>query len=178
MKRSHRPVERRERRQAGEIFLHTRPHDGPKKGQTQPGETQLNLVANFFELTKAPEWNLYMYSVSYEPNIESIGMRRAMLRQHVSTLGGYLFSGTTVFLSNFVGEVQCLNSRSREDVDYHVKLKFTKTVDLQSQEALTILNLIQRSAIRNLNMVLVGRNYFDKGAEVFIIWCRFFFAAI
>lgn len=163
--------ERRERRFAGEQFLRTRPHDRPKKGELMEGEEPVRLVTNYFKLERTPTWNLYMYSVQCEPNVESLGMRRALLRQHHERLGGFIFNGTSVLLSQHLGDVVCLNSRSREEEDYHVKLKFTKVLSLESQEALTILNLIQRSAIRNLNLVLVGRNYHDQAAEVSHFFC-------
>lgn len=130
-------------------------------------ETRVKLKSNYFALEKAPEWKIYKYHVTFDPEVEMAGFRRALLAQHKSELGGYLFDGIQMFATSYHGDLLCLTSRSREEEDYHLQLKFTKSVDMASTEALQILNLINRCAIRELGLVLVGRNYFDEKAKVF-----------
>lgn len=130
-------------------------------------EQPVKLIANYFSLGRTPQWNIFKYHVSFEPEVDMVGFRRALLAQHKEQIGGYLFDGMQIFVTHSLGDVLCLVSKSREGDEYHVTIKLTVAVDLASTEALQFLNLVQRGAMRNLGLVLVGRNYFDEIAKVF-----------
>lgn len=166
--RPQRPGGAEGRRDRREEIVHTRPKNAKSKiGLLGDGEKQVKLYANYFKLMKQPTWQIYKYHIEFEPEVVLLGLRRALIAQHKdSLLGGYLFDGMQIFILNKLDDVLCLTSKSRDETEYHLTLKLTKTVDMASTDALQILNLIQRLAIQKLKLSLVGRNYFDANAKV------------
>ncbi|CAH0716619.1 unnamed protein product, partial [Brenthis ino] len=78
--------------------LRTRPESiTSKKGKTG---TPLDLCANYFNVETTPNWSLYQYHVDIQPEEDSTGVRKALLRVHQKTLGGYLFDGTVLYTVN------------------------------------------------------------------------------
>jgi aubergine-like protein len=41
-----------------------------------------NLVANFVELTRAPQWTLHQYHVSFEPELDSTRLKCAIFKHN------------------------------------------------------------------------------------------------
>lgn len=155
------------RRDRRDEVVHTKPQNEKSKiGLLQDGETRVSLVANYFMLTKQPSWQIYKYHVEFVPDVVLSGLRRALVAQHKEILGGYLFDGMQLFILNKLEDTPCFISTSRDQTEYHLNLKLTKTVDMGSTDALQIMNLIQRLAIAKLKLSLVGRNHFDSHAKV------------
>jgi len=57
------------------------------------------LQSNYFKLETHTDWCLYQYRVDFAPDEENHFIRKALLRNHRATLGGYLFDGTMLFCS-------------------------------------------------------------------------------
>ena len=53
--------------------------------------------ANYFEVMKKPDWSLLQYRVDFVPEIDHMGVRKAMVRDHAATLGKYIFDGTLLY---------------------------------------------------------------------------------
>lgn len=146
----------------------TRPTDlASKKGLSG---TPVNIQANFFRLLKRPSWSLYQYRVDFTPEVLDTRLSKALIAQQRPNFGcGYLFDGTLLYLPKkleTVGDKIVFQSKSRENDDYVVELKFTLEVSMQTSMAMQILNLILRKATAGLKLQLVGRNYFDAAAKV------------
>lgn len=147
-------------------IIRTRPHDGERSFK---GGERVRLQANYFRLLKTPAWNIYKYHVSFEPEIAMVRLRNAMIMQHKEKIGGFLFDGTQLFLTRELDTergILMLNSETRTQEKYTLKLQFTKVVQMDEPESLQILNLILRRATSGLKLQLVGRNFFDAAAKV------------
>ena len=55
------------------------------------------VLSNYFELTNRPDMHLLQYRVDFLPEVDHIGVRKALLRQHQTALGKYLFDGTLLY---------------------------------------------------------------------------------
>ena len=52
------------------------------------------MTSNYFELLSRPDVHLLQYRVDFVPDVDHIGVRKALIRVHVTILGRYLFDGT------------------------------------------------------------------------------------
>lgn len=139
--------------------VRTRPHDESKIGNHP---NQLNLCANFFKLVRSPNWKITKYHVTFDPEVVSAPMRKAMVYQHKPQFGGYLFDGTQLFLIRSLPATETvLISKSREGVEYKLTVRFTKEVAPEDMEFSQILNLILRRAMDGLKLKLINRNFYD-----------------
>lgn len=149
-------------------FCETRPTElNSKKGSSG---IPINIQANFFRLLKSPSWSLYQYRVDFTPNVLDTRLSKALIAQQRPNFGcGYLFDGTLLYLTKKLEIVDgkiVFQSKSRENDDYAVELKFTSEVSMKTSTATQVLNLILRKATAGLKLQLVGRNYFDAAAKV------------
>lgn len=146
----------------------TRPANlNTKKGTSgQP----ITIQTNYFRLLKTPTWSLYQYRVDFTPEVLHSGLRKALIAQQRENFGcGYLFDGTLLFLSKKLDATDnkiIFHSKSRENDDYAVELKFISVVSMKTSASLQILNLILRRAMHGLKLQLVARNYYDAAAKV------------
>lgn len=58
------------------------------------------LQSNYFQLRTHTDWRLYQYRVDFLPEEDHTGIRKALLRDHKASLGGYIFDGSLLFTSN------------------------------------------------------------------------------
>lgn len=141
-----------------------RPH---RKNESR--ENRVSLEANYFRLNRKPTWTISRYHASFEPEVEAARFRAALIAQHKSVIGNFLFDGGQVFAArrlDLADDQVTFESRSREGQAYRVTLKFTGAISGDSREFSQILNLIQRRATKALNFQLVGRNYYDPNSKV------------
>ena len=57
----------------------------------------ITLGANYFELKSRPNMHLLQYRVDFTPDIDHIGVRKALVRSYEAQLGKYLFDGTLLY---------------------------------------------------------------------------------
>lgn len=143
--------------------------------QTRPPEldsktgvtgNSVRLTANFFRMVKSPTWSLYQYHVDFAPEVEVNAVRKGLLRVHTATLGGNVFDGTTLYLTNRLNQdVSEYFSKNRLGENIRMTLKFVGLVSMREGRSLQILNIIMRKALEGLNLQLVGRNFFDAAAK-------------
>lgn len=65
----------------------------------------VQLQANYFKLKSRPDWCLYQYRVDIAPDEDRTIVRKALLRTHKATIGGYMFDGTLLYTSNPLPQV-------------------------------------------------------------------------
>lgn len=51
-------------------------------------------MANYFTVQTTPQWCLYQYHVDIDPEEDSTGVRKALLRVHANTFGGLVLLHT------------------------------------------------------------------------------------
>lgn len=137
-----------------------------KKGSTGP---MLQLKTNYFRIQRKKEWGLYQYHVDFAPEIDVTGVRKSLLRAHRSQFNGFLFDGsmlwTTTRLEN---DPSTITTQRNDGSPVIITIKFTKEVIMTESASLQILNVILREAMQGLKLQLVGRNFFDAIAKVYI----------
>lgn len=57
----------------------------------------MDLIANYFEVISRPDMHLLQYRVDFSPEIDHMGVRKALVRTHEDQLGKYLFDGTLLY---------------------------------------------------------------------------------
>ena len=62
-------------------------------------------MANFFELIRRPDMHLLQYRVDFVPELDHLGLRKKLVREHEATLGKYLFDGTLLYVIKRLPEV-------------------------------------------------------------------------
>ena len=59
----------------------------------------LQVTGNYFKLCSVPDWRLYQYHVKFEPEEDRPFIRKQLLKEHKSKIGGYLFDGMILYAS-------------------------------------------------------------------------------
>lgn len=154
----------------------TRPNEKP---QSYRGGIRVPLSANFFRLPKTPEWTIYKYHTTFEPECLLIRLKNAMIAQHKDQIGGFIFDGVQLFVTRELSnEIVILESRARDETVYKITCKFTKVVSPNSRDYIQVLNLILRRANAALNWKLVNRSYYDADAMVNIKCLKLHFSVL
>ena len=111
------------------------------------GDT-LPLLCNYFKLNKTPAFQgLFQYNVSYNPQIESRGLRRGLLNEHKELLGSVrAFDGMVLFLPHRLPEKSTKVVSTKKSDESRVELTITLTADfpIESPQTLQVMNLIFR----------------------------------
>ena len=139
--------------------IHTRPEGLDKRGNSG---TSVKVCSNFFELTKLPTRNIYQYAVSYNPEVDSKRARTALLYAHSDVIGNMrIFDGMTLYSPiELEGETPLVSKRKSDDVDIHITVKFTNTLQINSPASLQLYNTIFRKLLSNIGMKQIGRYYY------------------
>jgi aubergine len=137
-------------------------------GRTNVIDQVVRLKANFFRVETKQKFSVSLYRVDFNPETEIIGLKRNLIQQHRDRLGNFLFDGgAQVYLMRDLGVNEILlQSVSREDVRYEVRLRKTRVVLYTEGMFLQVMNLVVRQAMQHLNLKLVGRDFFDDAAAV------------
>lgn len=131
--------------------------------------TVIDLLANYLRVQKDKNFSLQQYHVNFIPDIDIPIVRKALIREHKKTLGGYLYDGvSTVYLTKSL-EKESTDFVGRLKDDSLVKITVKNTMNFipsTDGRMMQLLNLILRRAMEGLNLQLVGRNYFDAAAAI------------
>ncbi|XP_068632882.1 piwi-like protein Siwi [Battus philenor] len=127
----------------------------------------LDLLANYFVVETTPQWRLYQYHVDISPEEDNTGVRKALLKIHSKTLGGYLFDGTVLYtIKRLHPEPLELYSDRRTDGErMRLLIKLTCDVSPGDYHYIQIFNIIIRKCFNLLQLQIVGRDFFDPVAK-------------
>ncbi|XP_072938555.1 piwi-like protein Siwi [Epargyreus clarus] len=164
-------VGRGSRRGGGRILpeqmtvLRTRPATvTSKKGSTG---MPLDLMANYFTVETTPQWRLHQYHVDISPEEDRTHVRKALLRIHNKTLGGYLFDGTVLYtVKRLHPDPMELYSDRNDGERFRIMIKLTCDVCPGDYHYIQVFNIIIRKCFNLLQLQLVGRDFFDPSAKV------------
>jgi aubergine-like protein len=163
-------TERRPRR--GDVVVsepHTRPdHCEDKRGSVgQP----LKVATNYFELTMAPDFNLYQYHVSFAPEIVNKRMRSQMVKEHKDLLGETrAFDGMILFLPRKLPQNPTEVYSTRQSDGEKVRITFALTNELppNSPTCLQMYNIIFRRILAMIDCQQIQRHYYAPSMAVTI----------
>ncbi|CAH2108301.1 unnamed protein product [Euphydryas editha] len=147
-------------------ILRTRPDQiTSKKGS---GGTPLDLTANYFAVETTPNWSLYQYHVDFSPDEDSTGIRKALLRVHAKTLGGYIFDGSVLYTVTRLHPepLELYSDRKTDGARMRLLIKLTCQVSPGDYHYIQIFNIIIRSCFSIMQLQLMNRDFFDPAAKI------------
>ncbi|XP_030647575.1 piwi-like protein 2 [Chanos chanos] len=111
---------------------------------------------------------VFQYHVTFTPNVESMGMRFGMMREHRSTTGDVVaFDGSILYLPVQLQEVVRLKSvRKTDNQEVDIKIQMTKILPPNSDLCIPFYNVVLRRVMKILGLKLVGRSHYDPTSAV------------
>ncbi|XP_051547621.1 piwi-like protein 2 [Myxocyprinus asiaticus] len=113
---------------------------------------------------------VFQYHVTFTPNIESIGMRFGMMKEHRPTTGEVVaFDGSILYLPKRLDEVVHLKAeRKTDNQEIDIKIQLTKILPPSSDLCIPFYNVVLRRVMKILGLKLVGRNHYDPNGIVIL----------
>jgi aubergine-like protein len=158
----------RGRRQVNVESVRTRPATlNSKKGTS--GRVVM-LQSNYFRLETHTDWCLYQYRVDFAPDEERTIVRKALLRNHRATLGGYIFDGTILYSSvRFPQDpLEFISVRTEDETRIRITVRLVGDLAQGDAHYIQFFNILMRKCLSHLNLQLVGRNFFDAKAKIIV----------
>lgn len=137
-----------------------------KKGT---GGQPIKVTSNHFRLLKTTDWSLYQYRVDFSPEEDRNNIRKALLKDHKSTLLGeaYMFDGSMLFTIRRLPQdkMEVFSTRDSDKEKIRITIKFTNELALGDYMYIQLFNIILRNCIDLMDFQLVGREYFDPNLK-------------
>uniref|UniRef100_A0A182PI90 Piwi n=1 Tax=Anopheles epiroticus TaxID=199890 RepID=A0A182PI90_9DIPT len=132
--------------------------------------TKILLKTNYFRLLRKEDSVIFQHRVDFEPTVEDPRVMQALIRTQGPLFGPYIFDGTMLFLYHKLKteEIELQVKDPRTDILYKVRIRRVGTVDMTSEKACLILNLMHRQAMASLKLLPINRNFFDPLAKISI----------
>jgi aubergine-like protein len=132
--------------------------DEPKRGVS--GQN-LQLAVNYIPIQQQTG-GVYQYAVAFAPEVESRGIRSAMVNEHTDVIGKVkAFDGCQLFLPIRLPQVKTEFTSKRLTDGVLITITVTLVKVLEADQCVQLYNIIFRRVMRHLKMQQVGRNYFD-----------------
>nr|AGH30330.1 piwi [Nilaparvata lugens] len=152
-------------------FIRTKPDSCANK-QGVTGQ-KVVCTANYFAIETKADWHLYQYRVDFNPEEDRTMVKRALLSNHRAQLGGgFVFDGTMLFTHQRLAPdpMELVSKRKHDDqfITMTVRMVDKDAIKYGDQTYLQVLNIVVRKCIANLDMTLLGRNYYDPKAKITI----------
>lgn len=146
--------------------INTRPKELKSKQGT--AGTPVTLSANYFKLVNHTDWALYQYRVDFSPEEDRTVKRKALLKIHKDVLGGYIFDGTVLFVSHRLNPepMELYSKRDSDEEKIRITIKKAGDLVMGDHHYIQLFNILMRKCLSNLQLQMVGRNYFDASARV------------
>ncbi|XP_076451619.1 piwi-like protein 1 [Babylonia areolata] len=118
------------------------------------------LAVNYIEL-RAKNKNIYQYHVTFNPVIDSKGMRCGLLNEHKDKLPVKLFDGSIMYMPERLPQenTQLISTRRTDGAQISINIKFTKS--LPTEQCPQLYNILLRKIMSILKLCQVGRYYYN-----------------
>ncbi|XP_059490462.1 piwi-like protein Siwi [Neocloeon triangulifer] len=129
----------------------------------------INLLSNYFELSRTPDFTFYQYFVSFTPEVDRIGERKFMLKLHMPTLRGYVFDGATLFSTfKYQADPLILSAINTNGEQITISVTAVKEVHNTSNNFNQLLNILARRCLSLMGLTRLGRDFYDPQAKIMI----------
>ncbi|XP_043469025.1 piwi-like protein Siwi isoform X2 [Leptopilina heterotoma] len=151
-------------------ILRTRPdHVVDKRGKNYGALVQLET--NYFQFNTKTNWSLHQYRVDFSPEEDRTFVKRRLFNRIPNTMFvPNIFDGSVLTTIHEIKESMEFAVTHTEDESKVVHIKIRHVASLLNKADygyIQLFNLLSRRALENLNLQLIGRNYFDpKGTVV------------
>jgi len=125
------------------------------------------MTSNFFEILSKPNMHLMQYRVDFNPEIEHMGLKMGLLKNHMNTLGKHVFDGTLLYCTTKLPQPLELFSNRKSDGSA-VGMTFRLVAEITKEDAtyVHVMNIIIRRCLKMLDLTMVKRDYFDSHAAI------------
>uniref|UniRef100_A0A3Q3RHZ1 Piwi-like protein 2 n=1 Tax=Mastacembelus armatus TaxID=205130 RepID=A0A3Q3RHZ1_9TELE len=149
------------------VHMYSLLSEPPKKAGTKGAP--ITISSNHIQILCKNE-AVYQYHVTFTPNVESMGMRFGMMKEHRSTTGEVVaFDGSILYLPVKLNDVVVLKSLRRTDnEEIQIKIQMTKILPPNSDLCIPFYNVVLRRVMKIIGLKLVGRNHFDPESAVIV----------
>jgi len=122
------------------------------------------LLSNYFPLKKECNWCLYTHSVTFSTDIDSIGMRRRILRGSKEEIGSFIYDGTTLYSSKQLS-MQVKGNDKLTNQEIIATIKFVGRLIPGEPMYMQFYNIMLRKCLFGMKLEQLGRNFYhpDKG---------------
>ena len=147
----------------------TRPKNLDKNGRSEE-DVIVKMKANYFQFRQEKRISITAYRLDFEPVTEIFGLRKFLVNQQRSVLGGLVYDGANqIYLMRPVSDdPTSLQSTSRDGQQFTLTLRSPRVINYTEGIFLQVYNLMVRNAMRSLNLQFIGRNHYDANAAVSI----------
>jgi len=150
-------------REQRDVQIYTRPSaEFVKLGKTG---SPIPVTSNYFELIKRPDMHLLQYRVDFTPDVDHIGVRKALIRVHENVLGKYLFDGTLLYnVTRLPQPLELHSKRVSDGSDVMVSFRLVGEIHKEDATYTSVMNIILRRCLGMLNLTMWKRDYYDPAA--------------
>ncbi|CRL03804.1 CLUMA_CG016148, isoform A [Clunio marinus] len=148
----------------------TRPKNLESKSGEAEGQKKVLVKANYFRVRKTGNFNVTSYRVDFDPVIEIPFVRNSLIRAVREQIGNYIYDGANqIYLTKpFQQKEVQFESTSAEGQTNTITIRSPRDIRFTESEFLQVMNLVMKSAMRGLNLQLVGKNLYDAAAATTI----------
>ncbi|XP_035709089.1 piwi-like protein Siwi [Folsomia candida] len=146
--------------------LRTRAEGLDKQGQSG---TARRFFVNYFQLQMKKTIEFRLYLVTFDPEIDHIPKRKALVRMREADIGPYLFEGTQLFTTRIIPMENLRFEASFPDKTeevWTVNIDFIRQCDHREPIVTQLYNVLVKKAQEKLSLALLGRYYFDAEQKV------------
>lgn len=128
------------------------------------GGQEISVLTNYFRV-RVPDTSLYQYDVKFDPAVESVPVRKALLYSESHKLGGaYIFDGMSDLKA--LHEIPPSNTflsavRQHDNMVIAITINFVGKVSFASPEMMRFYNTQMRRNLSHLGMQQIGRFFFE-----------------
>lgn len=139
--------------------------------KTSDDGKKVELSANYFKIHLSSSFVIKAYEATFAPEIEERSSRRKLIQSQNILLGDFIYNGTgLVYTFQVLAEPRYeIKVNSSENVEHTLILEHKRKIDLDSEEALMVMNIIFRRMMNGLDLQLVGRNLYDPKRSVSVV---------
>ncbi|XP_074601974.1 piwi-like protein 1 [Brevipalpus obovatus] len=139
--------------------------DGVKKVHGEGG-APVTLLSNYYRLITPKDAIIHAYRVDFEPPVESVRMRRALIYDNREKFGtAYVFDGGNEIksLKKLKSEETTVSGiRKSDDAQISITIRHTSIVTWGHPEMMRLYNTQMKRNLQSIGMMQIGRNYHDK----------------
>jgi aubergine-like protein len=106
-----------------------------------------------------------MYTIDFNPDMYNPKLRKILVDNLKDELGIYVFDDrNSIFLLN-EPQQSTFTTKLRDGQEFSVRFTFRRDIDYTEATCFQIMNLVIRKSLQDMDLELMGRNYFDpKGS--------------
>lgn len=143
----------------------TRKENFVKKGETEKSDEIIKLSANYFKVSSLNTVAMKMYTVNFDPPKWNRKICSILINNIQQELGVHVFDGKNIIYMLKEPRKSSFNTALRDGEQVSIRFTFLRDIEYNEGNYFQIMNLVIKKSLKDMNLELIGRNYFDpKGS--------------